>query len=147
MVRILKGSERGKGLARVFHVMEELMFRITKGPRVLRRPLDSMNSLLWELCDGSRRFEEICDLMDSAFEESIAPVQERTQAAIIQLEALGFLAVLPQLFDRGWPTGPGVSPRGLLLPPADERPDLDTNPLGSESVHWGDEEEGITQPR
>ena len=111
----------------MYNMLEELMFRMTKGPRILRRPLDEMNSLLWELCDGSRDFLEICDIMDRVFQEEIAPVKERTNAALMQFESLGFLKVLDEPFDGGWPIGPGTSPLGQKLPEADQSLELDTN--------------------
>ena len=106
VIRIWKESKNVKGFARIFNLLENLMFKITKGPKDLRRNLDDMNSLLWELCDGSRNFEEICKVMDEVFQEHISPVEERTAIALRQFESLGFLLMLKEKFDGSWPTGP-----------------------------------------
>ena len=57
--------------------LESLIARITKAPNDLRRPLDDMNSLLWELIDGTRTLSEINSFMNSTFHERIAPTEER----------------------------------------------------------------------
>ena len=46
-----------------------------------------MNSMLWELCDGSRTFGEVCNMMNDVFQENIAPVLQRTAAAIGLLQS------------------------------------------------------------
>ncbi len=97
-----------------FRRLEGLLARILRAPNELRRPLDDMNSLLWELCDGYRDFDTICDLMHSTFHERIAPVQERTEAAITELSHLGFIGLSKTPFDEEWLTGPGIDPTGEL---------------------------------
>lgn len=131
-IRILKQTSGGRGLRKLLQGLEELAFKLTRGPRVLRRPLDEMNSLLWELCDGSRMFSEICELMDQTFHESIAPVEERTMAALVQFESLGFLTLLDSPLDDRWLTGPGVCPAGQMLPEVEQDLRLDAEPLPGE---------------
>ena len=97
-----------------FRRFEGFIARLFRAPNELRRPLDDMNSLLWELCDGTRTFEEICDLMDSTFNERIAPVAERTTAAITKLNHLGLIGLSRIEFDGEWQHGTGIDPSGEL---------------------------------
>jgi len=107
-----------------FKRFEGILARLLRAPKELRRPLDDLNSLLWELCDGTRSFEEICNLMDSTFHERIAPVAERTTAALTRLNQLGLIGLSKVPFDGEWERGPGHDPSGELHPP-DERLELD----------------------
>ncbi len=100
-----------------FKRFEGFLAKIMRAPKELRRPLDDMNSLLWELCDGTRSFEEICDLLDATFHERIAPVNERTTAAITRLNQLGLIGLSPKPFDGKWERGPGIDPSGELEEP------------------------------
>jgi hypothetical protein len=107
-----------------FRKFEGLIAKIFRAPNELRRPLDDMNSLLWELCDGSRTFEEICELMDSTFNERISPVKERTTAALTKLNQLGLIGLTMEPYDGKWERGPGFDPSGEL-PDPDEKLDLE----------------------
>lgn len=107
-----------------FKRFEGLLARLLRAPKELRRPLDDLNSLLWELCDGTRSFEEICELMDSTFHERIAPVSERTTAALTRLNQLGLIGLSKDPFEGEWERGPGHDPSGDL-PPPDDRLELD----------------------
>jgi len=109
-----------------FKRFEGLLAKIMRAPKELRRPLDDMNSLLWELCDGSRTFDEICMLLDSTFHERIAPVKDRTAAAITRLNQLGLIGLSHKRFDGEWDSGPGIDPSGELEAP-DEKLNLDWN--------------------
>jgi hypothetical protein len=103
-----------------FGRFEGLLSRVLRAPKELRRPLDDMNSLLWELCDGHRSFEEITVLLDETFHERISPVGERTAAALTRLNQLGLIGLSKHPFEGEWPLGPGVDPSGELDPPADK---------------------------
>ena len=107
-----------------FRRLEGLLARLFRAPNELRRPLDAMNSLLWELCDGRRSFEEICELMDSTYHERIAPVAERTEAALTRFNQLGLIGLSKNPFDGDWERGPGHDPSGEL-PSPDEKLELD----------------------
>ena len=65
-----------------FSFFEKMIVELFRGPKTLERPLDDMNSLFWELMDGTRTFDEICDIMDDTFHERIAPVSERLEASL-----------------------------------------------------------------
>ncbi len=136
VIRMWKESKNVKGFRKIFNFLENIMFKITKGPRELRRNLDDMNSLLWELSDGSRTFEEICKIMDDVFAEHISPVEERTAIALRQFESLGFLLMLKKKFDGSWPNGPGVIDPKKPLPDVDEKLELDVTPYGDETSNW-----------
>ena len=94
--------------------LDRWMMRVFGGSREIRRPLDALNSLLWELSDGSRTFEEICSHLDATFAEDIAPVRARTQAAILQMASLGYMTCLTDAFTGKWDIKPGVDPSGEL---------------------------------
>ncbi|MED5486475.1 MAG: hypothetical protein VYB40_02070 [Candidatus Thermoplasmatota archaeon] len=100
-----------------FRKIESFLARILRAPKELRRPLDDLNSVLWELCDGKRTFEEICDLMDCTFHERIAPVRERTSSAIVRFNQLGLIGLSKRPFDDEWDIGPGIDPTGELGTP------------------------------
>ena len=76
-----------------FSFFEKMIVELFRGPKTLERPLDDMNSLFWELMDGTRTFDEICDIMDDTFHERIAPVSERLEASLTNFINLN-LAVL-----------------------------------------------------
>ena len=111
---------------KTFGRLEGLLARFLKAPSELRRPLDDLNSLLWELCDGHRDFEEICGYLDDAFDEKVAPVAERCEAALRQLGERGFLMFSKEPFENAWLTGPGIDHEECLGP---------ANDLDSEPVH------------
>ena len=95
-----------------FGKLESLVQRLLRGPKSIRRSLDRMNSLLWELCDGSRTFGRICELLDQTFHEDIAPVVKRTATAIHQFQELGLMIMLAEPDERVWLNGPGITPNG-----------------------------------
>ena len=122
-----------------FTRLEKFVQRLFRGPTEIRRPLDRMNSLLWELSNGRRTFKKICELLDSTFHEDIAPVAQRTATALAQLRHLGLLIILEKPGDRRWKNGPGVSPPEHEL--EDDYPDeFDTTPLDGEELLPLDEE-------
>ena len=113
-----------------FRRLEKILAKLLKAPRELRRPLDDMNSLLWELCNGHRTFEEIVVLMDEMFDEKVAPAVERTDAALRQLGERGFLLFSRTEFEDVWPTGPGIDPDGIIQP----KEGIDSEPIDGDIV-------------
>ena len=77
-----------------FNLFEKIFAKLFKAPEKLERPLDDMNSLFWELIDGSRTFDEICDIMDNTFHERIAPVSERLNSSLINLINLNLAIII-----------------------------------------------------
>ena len=69
-----------------------------------------MNSMLWELCDGSRTFSEVCLVMNDVFQEDIAPVLQRSAAAIGLLQSKNLMLLLDEPLNGRWSVGPGKPP-------------------------------------
>ena len=113
-----------------FGRFERFLAKIFNAPKELRRPLDEMNSLLWELCNGQRTFEEICAIMNQTFHDEISPVIHRTERAIAQFVQLQFMIILPQPLNNKWNIRPGVIPKGQELKIDAEV--YDTTPLDGE---------------
>ena len=63
-----------------FTKFERLLAKILRAPKKVRRTMHSTQSMLWELMDGERNFQEICEIMESLYHEDIAPVEERMKA-------------------------------------------------------------------
>jgi len=108
-----------------FSRIEKFMARILRAPKEVRRPLDSMNSVLWELCNGKNTFEEICKYLDSTFHEDIAPVVERTKRGIEQLKSQNLVTVLDDEFSNKWQIGRGITPPNQTLAPLDSELNID----------------------
>ena len=77
-----------------FNSIEKIIVKLFRNSKILERPLDDMNSLFWELIDGTRTFDEICDIMDSTFHERIAPVYERLEASLTNFINLNLAVVV-----------------------------------------------------
>ena len=88
-----------------FNRFERLLAKMLRAPNEVRRPLDSMNSLIWELSDGTRDFQTIVHHLNATFEEEATPVVERSTAAIRGFVALGVMKLLPMPLEmsRGQP--------------------------------------------
>ena len=96
--------------------IEAFLSRILRAPKEVRRPMDDMNSVLWELMDGTNEFGEICNLMDATFHERIAPVDERLRASVNQLVSDGLAIIRQTPFKDEWIVSPWYDPSGKLLP-------------------------------
>jgi len=116
-----------------FGRIERWFARILRAPKEVRRPLDSMNSTLWELCDGSRTFAEICKKLNEIYKENIAPVLHRTTAALHLLQSQNLLLMLEEPLEQRWYVGPGRTPEHQQLAPLNEDLDIDVEPLDSEA--------------
>tara|TARA_B100001113_G_scaffold328542_1_gene302807 strand:- start:105 stop:548 length:444 start_codon:yes stop_codon:yes gene_type:complete len=85
---IRRGPATGEGRVAIlftpknFGWLERLVHKILGGSKFLRRPMDPLMTVVWELCDGQHNFEQICAHLDIVFKEEIAPVEERTCTAI-----------------------------------------------------------------
>lgn len=116
-----------------FKRFETLLAKILRAPKELRRPLDNMNSLLWELCDGTRTFQQICQHLDETYHEDIAPVVSRTTMGIALLISKNMLIILDEPLQGKWNIGPGVTPSGQFLDELDSRLNIDISLLEGES--------------
>ena len=83
-----------------FNRFERILAKVMRAPREVRRPLDRMNSMLWELCDGSRSFQEVCSAMDATFNEDIAPPVDRTASGIDALKSRNLMTFLSEPFTK-----------------------------------------------
>ena len=81
---------------------EGMVSKLIRAPRKLKRPLDDLNSLFWELMDGSRDLKTITKIMDSTFHERIAPVSDRLSASLVNFLELNLVVLLESEFDNGW---------------------------------------------
>ena len=59
-----------------FTRFEKVLAKILRAPKIVKRPMHYTQSMLWELMDGARTFQEICTIMDSLYHEDVAPVEE-----------------------------------------------------------------------
>tara|TARA_B100001094_G_scaffold76276_1_gene72696 strand:+ start:341 stop:727 length:387 start_codon:yes stop_codon:yes gene_type:complete len=67
-------------IEKTFTKFERLLAKVLRAPKTVRRTMHSTQSMLWELMDGERNFQEICEIMESLYHEDIAPVEERMKA-------------------------------------------------------------------
>ncbi len=117
-----------------FNRLEKFLARILRAPHEVRRPLDAMNSLLWELCDGSRTFSEVCHIMDDVFGEEVSPAIQRTSAAIALFQSTNLLLLLDDPLNERWRIGPGCVPDHQTLMEGGLREGDDTHPLPGEAT-------------
>jgi hypothetical protein len=132
----LRGVSGRKVVLRIpkqFGRIERWFARVLRAPKEVRRPLDTMNSMLWELCDGSRTFADICGHLNDAFKENIAPVLHRTTAALHLLQSQNLLLMLDEPLNGRWFVGPGKTPEHQHLSPLNEELNIDVNPLEGET--------------
>lgn len=115
-----------------FNRFERMLAKIFRAPKELRRPLDSMNSMLWELCDGHRTFDDICNVMNSTFHDEIAPVLHRTELAISQFIQLNLMLIKKEPLNAKWNVGPGLIPDGQQLDELTKSEHYDTELLHGE---------------
>lgn len=106
-----------------FSRFERALARLFRAPKEVRRPLDQMNSLIWELADGQHDFADIVQHLNDAFEEEATPVVERSTAAVRGFVALGVMKLVPEGGAVTWTTEPGQVPQEQSLEPKD--PDMD----------------------
>ena len=77
-----------------FTRFEKVLAKILRSPKIVKRPMHYTQSMLWELMDGTRTFEEICIVMDSLYHEDVAPVEERVKAYLEVFVRLNVATVL-----------------------------------------------------
>ena len=77
-----------------FSRLERFLAKILKAPGVVRSPMHHTQSMLWELMDGVRNFNEICDIMVSLYHEDISPVQDRIKSYLEVFVRLNVATVL-----------------------------------------------------
>ena len=98
-----------------FGRIEKIAAKMFRAPKELRRPLLDKNSVLWELCNGKRTFEEICQYMSETYHEEVSPVVHRTQAGIQVFINLNVLRLVSDSSSVNWNTKPGHIPPNQQL--------------------------------
>lgn len=131
-VRGVSGRTITIRIEKKFKRFEKFMARILRAPKELRRPLDTMNSMLWELCDGSRTFAEVCQIMNDVFQEDISPVVTRTAQALGLLQYHQLVLMLEEPLDGRWSVRPGLIPNNQQLSILKEGHVYDVTPLPGE---------------
>ena len=107
--RIDNGQEGGSVvivIEKQFGRFESLIAKILRAPVELRRPLDVMNSTLWELMDGMLSFEDIANEMDIRYNESIAPSEERCGSSIEKFVDLNLAIIRTSPINGEWDVSP-----------------------------------------
>lgn len=128
-----------------FTRLERILAKILRAPREVRRPFDQMNSMLWELCDGTRSFQEVCSAMDSTFNEDIAPAVDRTAAGIDALKSRNLMTLLREPFTGKWLISPGTTPKNQTLTAVDEHRKFDVEPRSEKERDAAKEDEPNSQ--
>ena len=98
-----------------FGRIEKIAAKLFRAPKELRRPLLDKNSVLWELCNGKRTFEEICQHMSETYHEEVSPVVHRTQAGLQVFINLNVLRLVSDSTSVNWNTRPGHIPPNQQL--------------------------------
>lgn len=106
-----------------FTRFERVLAKLFRAPNEVLRPLDPMNSLIWELADGQHDFQSIVQHLNDAFHEEATPVVERSTAAVRGFVALGVMKLLPDGAKPAWSIEPGRVPEGQTLEA--RSPDMD----------------------
>jgi hypothetical protein len=81
-------------IEKTFTRFEKVLAKILRAPKVVKRSMHHTQSMLWELMDGNRNFEQICDIMTSLYHEDIAPVEDRVRAYLEIFVRLNVATVL-----------------------------------------------------
>ena len=98
-----------------FGRIEKIAAKLFRAPKELRRPLLDKNSVLWELCNGKRTFEEICQHMSETYHEEVSPVVHRSQAGLQVFINLNVLRLVSDSSSVNWNTKPGHIPPNQQL--------------------------------
>jgi hypothetical protein len=98
-----------------FGRIEKIAAKLFRAPKELRRPLLDKNSVLWELCNGKRTFEEICQHMSETYHEEVSPVVHRSQAGLQVFINLNVLRLVSDSSSVNWNTKPGHIPPNQKL--------------------------------
>jgi hypothetical protein len=83
-----------------FSRFESLLSNILKSPKILKRPLDKLNSQLWILMDGTNNIGNLVSKMESLFQEEIIPAENR----INKFLDLGLITIITTREEITWNT-------------------------------------------
>ena len=104
-------TQSGSGLVTLRHEktmsrLEKLISKIFNAPKEILRPLDEMNSYLWNIMDGTRNLNQIILEMETKFQEKIMPVEERVTKSILNFIRLGFVVIVMNSDEIVWDIEP-----------------------------------------
>jgi hypothetical protein len=68
-----------------FTKFESWLQRRIGGPEIVRRTMDEMATIIWELSDGRHSIKEICDILDKRYHEEVEPVLEYVHKVLVIL--------------------------------------------------------------
>ncbi len=88
-----------------FNRFERALHKVLKGPESIKRPLDEVGTLLWEMSDGEHSLLEIYLEEQKRFHEKVEPVDKVVGGLLEAMLKLGLL----QLDHR--PNGKRQTPR------------------------------------
>lgn len=71
--------------------IELYLHKYLGGPVMIRRPLDEIGTIIWDLCDGTHTIGEICDIVEGQYKEKIEPTVPRVLAFMDILLKLGLI--------------------------------------------------------
>jgi hypothetical protein len=77
-----------------FSRFESLLSNILKSPKILKRPLDNLNSQLWILMDGTNNIGNLISKMESLFQEEIIPAENRINKSIVTFLDLRLITII-----------------------------------------------------
>ena len=72
--------------------------------------------------------------MNDVFHEDIAPVMQRTAAAVNLLQRNNLMLVLDEPLNERWFIGPGKTPEHQMLAPLSDGHAFDVHPLADEAL-------------
>ncbi|MFW3145730.1 MAG: hypothetical protein ACMUIE_02835 [Thermoplasmatota archaeon] len=74
-----------------FNRMERALNKVLKGPENIKRPLDNVGTLLWELSDGDHSLLEIYIREQERFHERVEPVDKVVGGLLETMLKLGLM--------------------------------------------------------
>lgn len=85
-----------------FSWFESVLSNILKSPKILKRPLDNLNSQLWILMDGTNNIGNLVSKMESLFQEEIIPAENRINKSIDTFLDLGLITIITTKEEITW---------------------------------------------
>ena len=76
-----------------FNRFERFLHRFLGGPTVIKRPLDRVGTLLWEMSDGNHSLEEIYLEEQRRFHERVEPVEKVVGGLLEVMLKLGLMVL------------------------------------------------------
>lgn len=71
--------------------LEKKLNKVLKGPEKIKRPLDEVGTLLWEMSDGEHSLLEIFTAQEKEFHERVEPVDRIVGGLLENMLKLGLL--------------------------------------------------------